>query len=131
MEMFKINGRNVYTHSLNRVTENELLKSMKKTGKIVDAYFFQLERDAESEFRVPKSVNYESSKIETHESGLMLDIESEIGCKASTSIAGLEAIASLLNEAQIIDFDVSKLKGRKVTEYGSAMILYGIALDEQ
>ena len=59
----------------------------------------------------------------------MVDIKSEIGDQASTSIAGLEAITSLLCDARIIDLDVSRLKGKKVTEYGTGMQQYGFALN--
>ncbi|MCA9496971.1 MAG: hypothetical protein KC589_08545 [Nanoarchaeota archaeon] len=129
MQMCIIHGQNVYTHSGIGLKLNDLLKSKKKTGEIVDAYFCELERDPKSGFREAKKITYDPSKIAMDESGLMISIVNENNDSASTPVAGLEAITSLLSEANIIDFDVSKLKGRKIIEYGSWELLYGFALD--
>ncbi|MDP3917089.1 MAG: hypothetical protein Q8Q42_02260 [Nanoarchaeota archaeon] len=123
MENLQYNGENVYTHSTNRVTPTELARARTGVGSILDAYFFQIGPD-----RSVERVEFDRSRIEAQQVGLMVDVKSQFGGQASVAVAGLDRITQFLYDTASAEKDLSALKGREVTEYNAGMKLLGIGI---
>lgn len=121
MEVIQYNGKNVYTNSLNRVTEKELNKAKVEIGTIAAVYFFQLSPD-----RFTERVDFDEQKIKRQQSGLNVDVNLPRWGTASVSIAGLDGIVKFLCDSACLGKDLSVLTGRKVNTYNSGMQLLGI-----
>ena len=123
METLQYQGQNVYTNSINRVTEENLQKARQSEGRILDAYFFQIGPD-----RIVERVEFDREKIEASRVGLMVDVKSQDGSQASVAIAGLDRITQFLYDTASLGKDLSTLKRREVTEYNAGIELLGIGI---
>ena len=123
MEILQHNGQNVYTYSSKRNTQADLQRAETELGTIVDAYFFQIGPN-----RTVERVDFDRTKIEAEQVGLMVDVKSQSGGQASVSIASLDRITQFLYDTASIGKDLSVLKGRKVTEYNAGRQLLGISV---
>lgn len=125
MNTLQYNGENVYTHSTNRVAPTELARARTGVGSILDAYFFQIGPD-----RIVEKVEFDRSRIEAQQVGLMVDVKSQFGGQASVAVAGLDRITQFLYDTASVGKDLSTLKGREVTEYKAGMQLLGIGIKQ-
>ncbi len=125
MENLQYDGENVYTQSTNRVTPTELAGARTGVGSILDAYFFQIGPD-----RIVERVEFDRSRVEAQQVGLMVDVKSQFGGQASVAVAGLDRITQFLYDTASLGKDLSTLKGREVTEYNAGLQLLGIGVKQ-
>ena len=121
MEIIQYKGENVYTSSINEAKIYDLMKAKTNTGEILDAYFFKLNTG-----RKVEKIEFDKTKIEKEESGLLVDVKNKCG-QASVSIIGLDRITQFLYDSSSLG-NLSSLKGKEVKEYNNGIRLLGISI---
>ncbi|MEK6908823.1 MAG: hypothetical protein AABX23_02100 [Nanoarchaeota archaeon] len=120
MEVLEYQGRNVYTSSYLDIQVKDLDSSEATTGRIEDAYFFELGMNRSVQ------IEFNRKKVENGSSGLMIRVKGTLGT-ATVSIVGLQRIVDFMCDFDCIGKDLSTLKGREVRKYDSMRLLAGIS----
>jgi len=124
MKTINYNGQRVYTHSANRASKKDLEAATTGEGIIVDVYFFTVDGD-----RLVNKVDFDRRRVESGQSGLMIDVKHSSWGQSSVAIAGLGRVTQFLYDTKTIG-NLSNLKGREVTTYSNGMVLTGIGVEE-